>query len=140
MTEYSHGTDSEIPEGTELILTSMPEEEFEKDSKERMEKAVEENEQVDHYRNFTDPKDVQKLLSPSRLEILGALLEKEFDSIRELADYVDRDYKDVHGDFELLHGYGIVEYRRDESRGKKPVVGYSDIRVEVGVKKAGTEV
>jgi len=135
--EYNHETDAEVPEGTDLVVTSMPHDRFYEETKESLRIAVEEGEPQDHYQNFEDPKKIQKLLSPTRLELLVVLLEDEFDSISALARAVDRDYKDVYEDVETLAEYGIVRFDEDSNgRGKKPYVPYENVRVEVEVGKA----
>jgi predicted transcriptional regulator len=132
MTEYNHDFEDEVPEGTDLVLTSMPPERFDKMSKERMESALEEGEPQDHYHNFEDPSDVQKLLSARRLELIVELLENDHDSITAVADAVGRSYKNVHDDLDVLAEYDVVEF--DESgkgRSKSPRIPYDNVRVEL---------
>ena len=132
MTEYNHDFEGEVPEGTDLVLTSMPPEKFDKMSKDRMESALEEGEPQDHYHNFEDPSDVQKLLSARRLELIVELVENDHDSITAVADAVGRSYKNVHDDLEVLAEYDVVKF--DESgkgRSKSPRIPYDNIRVEL---------
>jgi len=132
MTEHDHDFEGEIPEGTDLVLTSMPHKKFSEESKRRMERAVKEDEPQDHYHNFEDPSDVQKLLSSRRLELVVELLENDYDSISAVADAVGRSYKNVHDDLETLAEYDIVEF--DESakgRSKRPHIPYDNVRVEL---------
>lgn len=51
-------------------------------------------------------------------------------SIRRLADRLDRDVHDVHGDLHLLAEYRIVHFRED-GRAKQPYVPYETVRIEV---------
>ena len=132
MTEHEHDFEDEIPEGTDLVLTSMPHEKFSEESKRRMERAVEEDEPQDHYHNFEEPSDVQKLLSSRRLELIVELLETDHDSISAVADAVGRSYKNVHDDLETLAEYGVVRF--DESakgRSRRPYIPYDNVRVEL---------
>jgi predicted transcriptional regulator len=134
MTEYTHDFENEVPEGTELVLTSMPSEEFREQSKQRMKRALEQGEAQDHYHNFEDSSDVQRILSSKRLELIVELLENGYDSISEVADAVHRDYKAVHTDLEVLSEYDVVRF--DESgKGKKrePYIPYENVRVELEV-------
>jgi len=112
----------------------MPSEKFREESKRRMERSLDEGEAQDHYHNFEDPSDVQKLLSSKRLELVVELLENDYDSISAVADAVDRDYKSVHSDLEVLSEYDIVRF--DESgkgRVRKPYIPYENVRVELEV-------
>jgi len=132
MTEYDHDSENGVPEGVDLVLTSMPHERFSEESKKRMEHALEEDEPQNHYHNFEDPSDVQKLLSSRRLEIIVELLESDHDSISAVADAVGRSYKNVHDDLGTLAEYGVVRF--DESakgRSKRPYIPYDNVRVEL---------
>lgn len=124
--------ENEVPGGTDLVLTSMPHEKFKKESKRRMERAVEEAEPQDHYHNFEDPSDVQKLLSSRRLELIVELLENDYDSISAVADAVGRSYKNVHDDLDVLAEYEVVEFDESEKgRSKSPRIPYENVRVEL---------
>jgi len=132
MTEYDHDFEGEIQEGTDIVLTSMPHEKFNEESKRRMERALEEGEPQDHYHNFEDASDVQKLLSSRRLELIVELLENDYGSISAVVDAVGRSYKNVHDDLKMLAEYDIVEF--DESakgRSKRPYIPYDNVRVEL---------
>lgn len=80
--------------------------------------------------NFEDPAQIQRLLTPKRLELLRAVMERPPDSIRDLAARLDRNVSDVHGDLGLLAEHGIVEFE-EAGRAKRPVVPYDAVRVEV---------
>lgn len=132
MTEHNHDFEDGVPEGTDLVLTSMPPEKFDEMSKERMERALEERERQDHYHNFEDPSDVQKLLSERRLELIVELLENDHESIKALVDTVGRSYKNVYDDLEVLAEYDIVEFdESDKGRSKSPHIPYENVRVEL---------
>lgn len=132
MTEYDHDFENEVPDGTNLVLTSMPHEKFSEESKKRMERAVEEGKPQDHYHNFEDPSDVQKLLSSRRLELIVELLENDYESISAVADAIGRSYKNVHDDLETLAEYGVVKFDDTEKgRSKRPYIPYDDVRVEL---------
>ena len=52
------------------------------------------------------------------------------ESIRALADQLDRDVHDVHDDLYLLADYDIIHFEED-GRAKKPYVPYDTVRIEV---------
>jgi len=79
---------------------------------------------------FVEPSDVQRLLTPKRLELIQTLMTEEVGSIRELAEVLDRNPSEVHNDVHTLEEYGIVELR-EEGRAKKPFVPYDDIDINV---------
>ncbi len=136
MTEHSHDFEDEIPEGTDLVITSTTEEEFFERTAEALERLEEDREPQNHYRNLVDPSDVQKLLSSKRLELIVELLENEYDTISAVADALDRDYKSVHDDLDVLAEHGVVRF--DEStkgRGKRPYIPYENVRVELELGK-----
>lgn len=135
--EYEHDFEGEIPEGTDYIITSMPSDEFEEMTEEATQKALLDQEPQDHYHNYEDPTEIQKLLSPTRLQVITHLLEDkyEYDSISDLADDLERDYKNVHNDLELLHSHGIVKYQ-DDGRKKQPYIPYDKVRVEMELDRA----
>ena len=134
MTDYEHDDEGEVPEGVDFVITSMPHDQFERETRRRLQEAVDDDEPQDHVHNFEDPKKVQKLFAPSRLDLLVALLEDDYESINRLAQAVDRDYKDVYEDLQLLSDYGIVRFdHTSPGRAKKPYVPYENVRVEVEV-------
>ena len=54
------------------------------------------------------------------------------DSISDLAERLDRNYSDVHGDVEVLADHDIVYFDTD-GRAKKPVIPYERVRVDIEV-------
>lgn len=53
--------------------------------------------------------DLFDVLSPKRAELLAYLVEHEVSSIRELANKLHRNYKNVYDDLKALSKYGLVE-------------------------------
>jgi len=136
MTEHSHDFEDEIPEGIDLVITSTTEDEFFERTAEALKNLEEDREPQDHYRNLVDPSDVQKLLSSKRLELTVELLENEYDTISAVADALDRDYKSVHDDLDVLAEHGIVRFdERTKGRGKRPYIPYENVRVELELAK-----
>ena len=66
----------------------------------------------DEYRN---------LFSKKRLDIIKALRHKKFISIYELAKQLDRPYKNVYDDINLLLELGIIEKTEDKKSETKPI-------------------
>jgi len=83
---------------------------------------------------FVEPSDVQRLLTPKRLELVETLMREEVESIRELAEVLDRNPSEVHADVHTLEEYGVVELR-DRGHATKPVVPYDDIEVNVSLSR-----
>lgn len=83
---------------------------------------------------FVEPSDVQRLLTPKRLELIQTVMSEEVGSIRDLAEKLERNPSEVHEDIHTLKEYGVVELR-DEGRAKKPVVPYDDIDINVNLSR-----
>ncbi len=75
-------------------------------------------------------KELQTLLSPKRLELLKVIKEHKPRSIKELAQMVKRDVRNVHRDLVILEAVGLVEL---EKRGKevRPVMDYEEIVIRI---------
>jgi len=86
---------------------------------------------------FVDPADVQRILTPKRMEMIETLMSEgtEVGSIRELAEVLDRNPSEVHEDVHTLEEYSIVVLR-DEGRAKRPVVPYDDININVSLSRS----
>ncbi len=79
----------------------------------------------DEYRN---------LFSKKRLDIIKALRHKKFVSIYELAKQLDRPYKNVYDDINLLLELGIIEKKEDKKTHKANYfVEFDKIAVEIPV-------
>jgi len=90
----------------------------------------EQGEAVPHVVNFEDRARLRELLTDRRMELLEAVMEHPPESIRGLADRLDRDVHDVHADLHLLADYDIVHFE-ENGRAKRPFVPYDTVRVEV---------
>jgi len=89
---------------------------------------------------FVDPVDVQRILTPKRLEMIEELMSEDVEvgSIRELAEVLERNPSEVHEDVHTLEEYGIVELL-EEGRAKRPVVPYDDININVSLSRSHGE-
>jgi predicted transcriptional regulator len=119
--------DAEYP--STLRITAVPAEQAQAASLNRLERW-EQGEEVPHVVNFEDRARLRKLLTDRRMELLEVVMEHAPDSIRALAEQLDRDVHDVHDDLHLLADYGIIHFRQ-QGRAKQPYVPYETVRVEV---------
>lgn len=71
----------------------------------------------------------ERILSPSRLELLDRLRAGDVESVRSLADDLDRDKAGVSRDLALLAEHDVVEYV-DAGRAKVPVLKHDTVVVE----------
>ncbi|OFZ74081.1 MAG: hypothetical protein A3K03_11805 [Bdellovibrionales bacterium RIFOXYD1_FULL_44_7] len=65
---------------------------------------------------FTSLSSVAKILTPSRMELLGAIARYKPDSIYALAQIVKRDFKNVHADVKLLAEVGLIGLKQHGKR------------------------
>jgi len=70
-----------------------------------------------------------KILTPARWEIVKALQTLEFNSIRDLAKFLRRDYSNVWKDIQILNDLGIVEIEKT-GRGYRVYIPYERIVIE----------
>lgn len=81
---------------------------------------------------FTSLEAVAKVLSPARLELLGAILKGQPESIYALAKAVGRDFKNVHSDVKMLAEVGLLDLKSTGKRdGIKPIAKYSGFEVDL---------
>ncbi|NPA14801.1 MAG: ArsR family transcriptional regulator [Aquificae bacterium] len=78
---------------------------------------------------FTSVEKLFKTLTPARWEIVKALQTKEFQSIRELARYLKKDYANVWRDLQILNDLGIVEIEKTD-KGHRVYVPYDRVVLE----------
>jgi predicted transcriptional regulator len=74
---------------------------------------------------------MHRVLAPKRLEILRVMTGKGAISMREVARRVDRDFKGVHADVELLLRNGVIDRTADGI-----VFPYDRIHVEFDIEAA----
>jgi len=82
--------------------------------------------------NFGSYAELSRLLSPTNLELLEVVAEHEPESIREAADLVDRDYKQVHRNLSELDDIGVIEFEGGgPGRAKKPSLAYDGLEIDI---------
>lgn len=72
------------------------------------------------------------MLTARQIELLGSIMDAPPESIRALADRLDRGVKETAEDVNLLAEYEIVYFERD-GRAKKPYVPYETVKIEVEI-------
>jgi predicted transcriptional regulator len=82
---------------------------------------------------FSDVREMGKVLTPKRLELLKMIRDHRPESVRALAALTCRHVKNVAEDVGLLVSLGLVEMetRGGPGRKKAPRVGYETLTVEV---------
>lgn len=71
--------------------------------------------------NFEDFSDIERLMRTSNLTLLEAIVDHQPGSIRETADIVDRDYREVHRNLMELEDLGVIEFEEEGGR-KRPIL------------------
>jgi predicted transcriptional regulator len=89
-------------------------------------------EEVPHVINFQNPSDLRALLTDRRVELLRSVMTERPDSIRQLAERLDRDVKAVHDDLQVLAEYDIVHFEQ-AGRAKRPFVPYDTIEISLEI-------
>ncbi|MEY7852049.1 transcriptional regulator [Natrarchaeobius sp. A-rgal3] len=110
-----------------LRITSDTDEAHRQDALDRLERW-EAGEEVPHVINFQNPSDLRTLLTDRRVELLRSIMTERPDSIRQLAERLERDVKTVHDDLQVLADYDVV-YFEQAGRAKRPFVPYDSIEV-----------
>lgn len=81
---------------------------------------------------FTSLAAVAKALSPTRLELLSAILKNKPKSIYALAKLVRRDFKNVYSDVRLLAEIGFLDLKSDGQRHSvRPLPRFSGIELDL---------
>lgn len=76
--------------------------------------------------------ELQRLLSPSNLELLRTIRKHEPESMRATADLVDRDFKEVHRNLTELDALNVIDLQ-EVGRSKRPVVRFDEIDIELSL-------
>ncbi|PSP17967.1 transcriptional regulator [Halobacteriales archaeon QH_10_67_13] len=76
--------------------------------------------------------DLVDVLTPLRLDLLGAIAERDPKSIRETARLVDRDVSDVHSDLKQLEILGLLDFEGGSPGGAmQPIVPFDRIEMQI---------
>ena len=88
--------------------------------------------------NFDSYTELSWLLTPKNLQLLEAISDHGPESIREAAELVDRDYKQVHRNLTELESIGVIELEGGGSgQAKKPLLTYYGLEIDIPF--AGTD-
>lgn len=80
--------------------------------------------------SFASYEELMGALTPSVLELIGAIRREVPDSINDAARVVDRDVKNVHEELTRLAQLGII-YFEEEGRSKRPVVWFDELVIDL---------
>jgi len=72
---------------------------------------------------------VQKVLTEKRMELLETIRTEEVESVRDLAEKVDRDPGMVSKDLKVLYEAELIEFEEDKGR-KKPRIRHKNVFTE----------
>lgn len=114
-----------------LRITSDSEEAHRQGALDRLDRW-EAGEEVPHVINFQNPSDLRALLTDRRVELLRSIMAERPDSIRQLAERLERDVKAIHDDLQVLAEYDIVHFEQ-AGRAKRPFVPYDTIEVSLEI-------
>ena len=114
-----------------LRITSDSEQAHRQDALDRIDRW-EAGEEVPHVINFQNPSDVRALRTDRRVVLLRSIMAERPDSIRQLAERLDRDVKSVHNDLQVLAEYDIVHFEQ-AGRAKRAFVPYATIEVSLEI-------
>lgn len=82
--------------------------------------------------DFSSYAELTRLLSPKNLELLETISEHNPASIRETAELVDRDYKQVHRNLSEFEDIGVIEFEGgDVGKAKQPKLVYDGLEIDV---------
>lgn len=132
--EHAHEPPEDVKYPSMLRITSKPFEDHKVSALDRAERW-EQGEEVPHVVNFQDASRLQRILTPRRLELVQSLMDAPAESMRDLADRLNRDIRQVHDDLQILSEYRIVHFR-EEDGAKKPHIPYDTVKIEVELTKS----
>lgn len=127
--KYRDPRDRPHPEVLRVTIESF--DEMQADTQ-RTVKTVAEGEEAPAVVSFATVRELRKVLTTRRIELLRTLttIDGAAESIAALAAALDRDYKPVHDDVTLLEDYGLV-FLVTEGRAKRPYLPYERIHLDV---------
>ena len=127
--DHAHEPPEDVEYPSTLRITSKPFADHKENALDRIERW-EGGAEVPHVVNFQDASRLQRLLTPRRLELVRSLMDAPAESMRDLADRLDRDIRQVHDDLQLLNEYRIVHFH-EAGGAKQPHVPYDTVTIEV---------
>lgn len=90
--------------------------------------------------NFDSYAELNRVLSPKNLELLETISKHQPKSIREAAQFVERDYKQVHHNLSELEDIGVIEFECDgPGTAKKPLLAYDGLEIDIPFPEPGSD-
>ncbi|WP_457624308.1 HVO_A0114 family putative DNA-binding protein [Persephonella sp.] len=86
--------------------------------------------QSEEYIAVSTIEELNRLLSPKRLQMLNYLKRHQVRSISELAEKLKRDYKNVYSDLKLFEELGIVKLEK-KNGSTVPYVVYDELDIKI---------
>jgi predicted transcriptional regulator len=83
--------------------------------------------------NFEEFDDIERLVRTSNLELIEAIVSRRPESIRDTAEAVDRDYREVHRNLNELESLGVVEFETNGNC-KKPILRNGAENVDLSIR------
>ena len=101
-------------------------------------KKLERGEKVDAVEKltFTNVNDFRKFITPKRLELLKAVKQKKPSSIQQLAKILNRDYKSINTDLQILQKMDLISRKREDNKTMLEV-NYSEIEIKIPLMAGG---
>jgi predicted transcriptional regulator len=91
--------------------------------------------------NFSSYAELSRLLSPKNLELLETISKHNPASIRETAELVDRDYKQVHRNLSELEDISVIEFEGgDVGKAKQPKLAYDGLEIDIPFTQSNEDV
>jgi predicted transcriptional regulator len=86
---------------------------------------------------FENVEKLRQMLTEKRLDLLSAILQHRPVSVHQLAELVQRDYKNVSTDVMLLAQLGLVslEAQGGKGRAQAPIVPYDEIQLTINLRR-----
>lgn len=100
--------------------------------------AAQRGESVDerHVLNIEREHDIARVLSEANIELLRTIAAHEPQSMRETAELVERDFKDVHRNLTELNELGIISFE-EKGQAKRPVIRFDELIVDIDLPTSG---
>ncbi len=82
--------------------------------------------------SFENFETYNRILTPKRLELLKAINLGKPKNIKELAVFINRDFKNVYQDLKMLENVGLIKLKKSKL-GLAPVVIYDEIDINIKI-------
>lgn len=83
--------------------------------------------------NFEEFDDIARLMRTPNLRLIESIVSQRPESIRETADTVGRDYREVHRNLQELEELGVIEFESDSQR-KRPTLRHGADSIDFSIR------